>query len=218
MKQYRIVLADDHIVIRRALKKMIEEVRGLTVVGEADDGFQLLQLMKRLTADLVILDVAMPGLRGIEATRELKKMCPDLKILILSMYKDEQLVYNAISAGANGYILKDDSETELFVGIRKLNEGGIYISPHLTETLASDFVMVVRGEKHFLDDRLTIREREVVGLIAEGKTSRQIAELLFISWRTVMNHRTNIMRKLGFKKTAELVKYAIMKNYTSLSY
>lgn len=218
MKRYRIVLADDHIVIRRALKKMIEEVEGLTVVGEAGDGLQLLQLMNRLTADLVIVDVAMPGLRGIEATRELKKMHPDLKILVLSMYKDEQLVYNAISAGADGYILKDDSETELFLGIRKLSQGGIYISPHLAKNLASDFVMMVRGQKHFLDDPLTIREREVVGLIAEGKTSRQIAELLFISKRTVMNHRTNIMKKLGFKKTAELVKYAIKKNYTSPSY
>jgi DNA-binding NarL/FixJ family response regulator len=212
---YRIVLADDHTIVRRGIKKMIEEMADLTVIGEASDGQELLSLLKILDTDLVILDISMPNLRGIEATRELKRIFPGLKVLILTMYKDNELLRHAISSGADGYVLKEDSDKELYTAIEKVRQGKVYISPRFSGGLTDD-----RGETKRVIfkpalERLTKREMEVLKLIAEGKSSKEIANLLFISVRTVENHRASIMSKLDMKKTADLVKYAIHQGYIS---
>lgn len=215
MCPYHIVLADDHIMLRQGIKRMIEEVVDLKVVGEASDGLQLLNLLKKMTAHLVILDISMPNLRGIEATYELKRMSVEMKVLILTMYKDKELLYDCISAGADGYLLKEDTDTELFSAIKEIRQGGIYISPKLTGELTNDWVIACRRNLKPPFERLTTREREVLKLIAEGKSSREIADLLFISIRTAENHRANIMSKLGMRKAADLVRYAIREGYTS---
>ena len=212
---YRIVLADDHTIVRQGIKRMIEGVAGLTVIGEASDGIELLHLLKILDADLVILDISMPNLRGIEATRELKRIFPDVKVLVLTMYKDKELLHQAISSGADGYILKEDSDKELYSAIEKIRQGKICISPRLSEGLTDDLAQTRHNKFKPPLDPLTKREMEVLKLIAEGKSNKEVSNLLFISLRTAQNHRANIMSKLGIKKTAELVKYAIHHGYAS---
>ncbi len=217
MCPYRIVLADDHTMLRQGIKKIIGEGADLEVVGEASDGLQLLDLLKKLTPHMVILDISMPNLRGIEATREIKMIYPDMKVLILTMHKSKEYLYHAISSGAEGYLLKEDADTELFSAIKTIRQGGIYISPLLSEELTDDLVQTCRGNGKLPFERLTTREREVLKLIAEGKSNKEIANLLFISVRTVQCHRANIMKKLNLEKTADLVKYSIRKGYTSVT-
>lgn len=212
---YRIVLADDHTILRQGIKRMIEGVADLTVVGQASDGIELLSLLKILDTDLVILDISMPRLRGIEAIRELKKIFPNVKVLVLTMYKDKELLHQAISSGADGYVLKEDSDKELYSAIEKVRQGKIYISPRLTEGLKNDWTLTRRGIFKPVLKPLTKREMEVLRLIAEGKSNKEIANLLFISIRTVQNHRANIMNKLSIKKTADLIRYAIHQGYAS---
>ena len=215
MNPYKIVLADDHILLRKGIKQIIEASDDMKVVGEAGDGLDLLNLLKTVTADMVILDISMPNLRGVEATREIKMTHPEVKILILSMHKKKEYLYHAFSAGANGYLLKEDSDTELFSAIKTIRDGGIYVSPYLSKELTSDFINICKGTGKLPAEPLTTREREVLKLISEGKSSKEVAELLFISVRTVQHHRASIMKKLSLKKTADLVKYAIRKGYTT---
>jgi len=211
---YRIVLTDDHMILRQGIKRMIEGVADLTVVGEASDGLELLSLLKILDTDLVILDISMPRLRGIEAIREVKKIFPDVKILVLTMYKDKELLHQAISSGADGYILKENSDKELYSAIEKIRQGEIYICPGLAG-LADDLAQTRRNTFKPLLEPLTKRESEVLRLIAEGKSNKEIANLLFISIRTAQNHRFNIMNKLGIKTTVDLIRYAIHQGYAS---
>ena len=215
MGPYCIVLADDHVMIRQGLKKILSEIAALEVIGEAGNGLELLNLLNRLTPHLVILDISMPNLRGIEAIREIKGIHPDTKVLILTMHKDKEYLHQAISAGAEGYLLKEDADMELFSAIEKIRQGKIYVSPNLSEDLTDDWAQIRRGDRKPSSglEQLTVREREVLKLIAEGKSSREIADLLFISARTVERHRANMMEKLNMKKTADLVKYAIQKGY-----
>ncbi len=194
---------------------MIEESAGLRVVGEARDGNELLRLVKILDTDLVVLDISMPGLRGIEVTRELRRVVPGVKVLILTMFKDKDLLHNAIAAGADGYVLKEDSDKDLHAAIEKVRGGKVYVSPRLADESTIDLARIRRGTFKPVFEPLTRREIEILRLIAEGKSSREIADLLFISIRTVQNHRANMMKKLGVKKTADLVKYAIQRGYAS---
>ena len=215
---YRIVLADDHAMFRRGVKRIIQENKELEVIGEAGDGLQLLEIIKKSPPDMVVLDVSMPNLRGLEATREIKITSPGIKIIILTMHKDKEYLYHALSAGAEGYLLKEDADEELFSAIKTIRQGGTDISPLLAPLLADIFREGQRartGQATPTAELLTTREREIIKLIAEGKSSKEIAGLLFISTRTVQHHRANIMRKLNFRKTADLVKYAIQKGYTS---
>jgi DNA-binding NarL/FixJ family response regulator len=212
---YRIVLADDHVMFRRGIKRIVEGMADVEVVGEAGDGLELLELLKKMTPELVILDISMPNLRGLEATREVKIINPEIKVLLLTMHKDKEYLYHAFSAGAEGYLLKEDADTELFNAIEAIKKGGTYVSPLLSPQLTGLFVEKYSGEAPAPGDILTTREREVIKLIAEGKSSKEISELLFISARTVQHHRANITRKLNAKRTADLVKYAIQKGYTS---
>ena len=190
----------------------------MEVVGEVGDGLKLLDRLKKSPPDMVILDISMPNLRGIEATKEIKTTNSEVKVLILTMHNDKEYLYHAISAGADGYLLKEDADTELFSAIETIRHGGNYISPLLLVELADDLAQTYHGARFKAPfEPLTTREREVLKLIAEGRSSKEVASLLFISVRTVQHHRANIMRKLNIRKTADLVKYAIRKGYVSIS-
>jgi DNA-binding NarL/FixJ family response regulator len=209
---YQIVLVDDHSLFREGVRKILSERNDLEVVGEAGDGFELLEILKKSAPDLVILDISMPKLRGLEVIREIRTTYSDVAILILSMHKE--YLYYAINAGARGYLLKDDGLRELFRAIEQIRHGKPYISDSFSEELTEDWVDTCRGKRKIQPSEvLTDREREVVKLVAEGKKNKEIADLLYISPRTVEHHRTNILRKLNLKKTADLIRYAFDKGY-----
>jgi len=215
MAPYTIVLADDHVLVRQGLRRILAERADLEVVGESSDGLELLNLLNHVIPDMVILDIFMPNLRGIEAIHEIKRIHPDVKVLILTMHRDKEYLYLALSAGAKGYLLKEDADKELFSAIEKVRQGKTYISPFFSEEVVDDLVQIGRGDAKtiFETDPLTPREREVLKLVAEGKSSKEIANLLFISVSTVNNHRASIMEKLNLNKATDLVKYAIRKGY-----
>ena len=210
-----VLIAEDHTLIREGLRSLLSSHPDLEVIGEAGDGLELLDLVNHSDPDMIILDVSMPKLRGIEAIHEIRTMRPEVSILMLTMHKDKEYLYLALSAGAKGYLLKEDADRDLFSAIQRIRQGKTYVSPNLSEELFDDLVQIGKGEgKPFSEiDPLTTREREVVKLIAEGKSSKEIADLLSISARTVDSHRANIMEKLNLKKAADLVKYAIQKGY-----
>ncbi len=207
MGGYRIVLADDHILIRHGLRKIIESVADLEVAGEAGDGLELLELLNGTVPHMAILDISMPNLRGIDAIAGIKMKHPDVKILILSMHKE--YLSQALSAGADGYLLKEDADSELFSAIEHIRKGKIYLSPRLREFVGER----IGGSLEPLSEPLSTRERDVLKLIAGGKSNKEIAETLFISIRTVESHRASIMGKLGLKNAADLIKYAMQRGY-----
>ena len=215
MGSYHILLVDDHVMFRQGLKRILEERSDLEVVGEVNCGLELLKLLEKLVPDLIILDISMPNLRGLEVIHEIKMSHPNVKILVLTMHKDKAYLHQAVTAGAEGYLLKEDADSELFSAIDRVRQGRIYISPKLSEELTEDWIKISRGDQKpsFEPEKLTTRERQVLKLIAEGKSSKEIGDLLFISPRTVEHHRASIMDKLKLKKTADLVKYAIQKGY-----
>ena len=215
MTDYTIVLADDHAILRQGIRVIIESVPGLKIIGEAGDGNQLLSLLKKKSPDLVILDISMPGLRGIEAAREIRTAYPGVHMLILSMHKGEEFLSQALEAGASGYLVKDDTSEELLQAIDRIRGGHTYLSASLVQSLSTDILDICRGGGKVPPDPLSNRERQVLKLIAEGHTDRQIGDLLFISCRTVQRHRYNLRTKLNLKSTADLVKYAISKGYIS---
>jgi DNA-binding NarL/FixJ family response regulator len=215
MKQpYRVILADDHNLVRSGLRKILEEKADLEVASEVGDGLELLSALKKINPDLIILDVSMPNLRGIEAIPEIRHVRPTVKVLMLTMHREVEYLYQAISAGADGYLLKDDAERELFSAIDNIRSGKIYISPGLKDQSMQNWARLRRGEDGVdRGDNLTVRQREILKMIAEGKSNKEIGDLLFISVRTVERHRANMMSRLNIKKTAELVKYALRKRY-----
>lgn len=214
---YRIILAEDHVLVRQGIGKIIEDIGDLKVVGEVRDGLQLLKLLRELPVEMVILDISIPGLSGIEATKEVKKGFPGVKVLILTMHKKREYLNDAIAAGADGYLLKEDAARELISAIDTIRHGGFYISPLLANEMANLYVQSQRAvqARTLTESPLTPREIEVIKLIAEGKSSKEIAELLYLSFRTIQNHRTKIMKKLNLRKSADLIKYAIQKGYVT---
>jgi DNA-binding NarL/FixJ family response regulator len=209
MESYRIVLADDHALFRHGMRKIINDVPGMEVIGEANDGIELLEMLRELTPDLVVLDISMPNLRGIEVAREIRSLYPRTKVLILTMHKNKEYLYHAIASGANGYLLKEDSDEELLLAIEMIFKGGTYVTRKLTGTMAQDLTRAISGKYPLSSNSLTRREREVLKFVVKAKTNAEIADILSISTRTVENHRANIMKKLNVKKTAELVRYAV---------
>ena len=201
----RIVLADDHALVRQGLSLILEAQPDMQIVGQAGNGHEAVELAQKLKPDVVIMDVAMPGLNGIEATRRLAEALPRTRVLALSMHKDSVYVREILRAGARGYLLKDSGDADLIAAVRAIAKGEGYISPAVSEAVLSDY------RKHVTDplDLLTTREREVLQLIAEGKTNKEIATDLNLSVYTIEAHRGRIMEKLNLHSTGELVRFAL---------
>jgi len=203
-----IVLADDHVMFRQGVKRIIEETPGLEVVGEANDGLELLSLLKAHLPDLVLLDISMPHLRGLEAIREIKKLYPRVKVIFLTMHRSREFLHQALQTGTDGFLLKEDADFELLRAIQTVMGGKKFISSLLSSEMA-DLAL----QNHSADpDPLSPREKTIVKLLAEGKTPKEIADLLYISIFTVRRHRDNIMRKLNLKRMADLIRYAISRD------
>ena len=203
----RILIGDDHGVMRAGLRAMLEGEPSIEVVGEAADGEAVMYLAGELLPDIVLLDIGMPGLDGIEVTRRLSKLLPQIQVLILTVYEDESLLREAIRAGASGYVVKRAAEEELIAAIQAVSRGDMYIHPALTRLLVKDLSPSINPKKGALET-LTPRESEVMGYIVRGYTNRQIAETLFISMRTVEGHRASLLGKLGLKNRVELVAFS----------
>lgn len=213
MKEYTIILADDHVMMREGIKHLIGTVDGVRVIGETGDGLNLLKMMKKKRPNMVVLDITMPGLRGIEATREINKLYPEIDVLILSMHKRQEFLSLALASGAKGYLLKEDSGKELLQAIDQIRKGETYLSRKLANEYPSAIISICRGNHGPDAEPLTHRERQVLQLIAEGHTDRQISDRLCISVRTAHRHHANIRAKLNLKRTADLVRYAIAHGY-----
>ncbi len=201
----RVVIADDHGIVRSGIRLLLEKQPDIKVVAEAADGVEARDIVIRERPDLAILDVKMPGLTGLQATREIKAQAPEVSILILSMHDDERYLFEALKAGASGYVLKSQADTDLLSAIRSVERGEPFLSPTAQQALIRD--VLERGAE--TESELTPREEEIVKLVAEANTSREIAEMLHLSEKTVENHRANAMKKLGMRDRVELVRYAI---------
>ncbi|HZG67246.1 MAG TPA: response regulator transcription factor [Herpetosiphonaceae bacterium] len=208
MNDVRILLADDHAMLRDGVRMVLEAHPGFEVVGTADNGAEAVALAHSLQPDIAVLDVAMPELNGLDATREIRACCPETEIVILSMHEGEDYLREALRAGAAGYVLKRAAAKELVGAIQAVQRGESYLDPALTRTLISDYVRKV-DRTDLPADALTERELEVLKLVAEGFTNRQIAARLDISIKTVQSHRANLMDKLDLHDRTELVRYAI---------
>jgi two-component system response regulator NreC len=204
----RILIVDDHGVLRAGLRSLLNAEPDLQVVGEAADGRTGLRLAAELSPDLVLMDISMPGMSGIQVTRQLKETLPGTRVLILTLHEDESLLREAIRAGASGYILKQAVEAELISAIRAVGRGDLYIHPAMTRALLKDVSPLLASEENPTEP-LSPRELEVLRLVAQGHTNRQVAEKLHLSVRTVESHRANLMNKLGLSSPAQLVRYAI---------
>jgi DNA-binding NarL/FixJ family response regulator len=208
----RIVLADDHGIVRRGLHYLLERAPGMEVVGEAADGRQAVKICEETNPDVVVMDIAMPNLNGIEATAQIVKRNPAIGVIILSMHSDETYIVRALSAGAKGYLLKDSAEADLILAVQSVSEGRPFFSPSIAQALLEDYMR--RLQQQNLQDSyglLTDREKEVLQLLAEGKSNKEVATLLDLSPYTVETHRANLMQKLNLHNTAEIVLYAVRK-------
>ncbi len=205
----RILLADDHVVVRHGLKLVLDAEPDLAVVSEAGDGAEAVERALAEDIDLAILDVTMPRLTGIQAARELSKRKPELRVLILSMHDNERYFFEALRAGASGYVLKSVADRDLVEACRATMRGEPFLYPEAVKALIRDHLERAKEGEGFRDDPLSPRESEIVKLIAEGQTSREIAELLVISEKTVERHRANVLEKLGMRDRVELTRYAI---------
>ena len=207
-----VLIADDHGIVRTGLRLLFERLPDTLVIGEAVDGRQAVALAKQLRPDVVIMDVGMPVLNGLEATAQIVKDNPSVGVIMLSMHADESYVLKALDAGAKGYLLKDNADEDLEEAVRAVTAGKPYFSPSITQILMEDSVQAMR-DRGVRDsfDLLTEREREVLQLLAEGRSNKEAAGVLKLSPYTVETHRTNLMQKLGLHNTAEIVLYAVRK-------
>lgn len=212
----RIIIADDHAIVRNGLRSLIEHELDMEVIAEADNGRDAVRTALKLAPDVVIMDIAMPDLNGIEATRQIITALPRIKIIALSMHADKRYVMEMLKAGASGYILKDNAYEELARAIRTALKNHTYLSPQVTETVIGDYVQLALAANGSAFSLLSAREREVLQLLAEGNSTAQIGDRLFISEKTVETYRQNIREKLDIRSVAELTKYAIREGLTSL--
>ena len=212
MEKIRILIADDHPLVRSGLIKLLESYKEFATVGEASDGDQAITMTMELKPDVVVIDLSMPKVSGIEATRMIRKQSPETKVLVLTMHDNEEYVFQILRSGAGGYILKNSSKDELAAAIRAVAKGEKFFSPRVSEIMVQGYLRKAEHREVASldpDEKLTKREIEVLSYIAEGLNNQQIADKLFISPRTVDTHRTNIMQKLDIHDAAKLVLYAI---------
>jgi len=212
MNGIKVVLVDDHTIVRKGLRSLLDAEADMDVIGEAGDGKEAIELVGQLKPHIVVMDIGMPVLNGLEATRRIIKKHPDTRVLILTMHTNEEYVFEILQAGASGYIIKKAAPTELVAAIRAVKQGESFLSPSITRKVIDEYLQragEVKREDAF--DLLTDREREVLQLIAEGLSTREIAEKLFISTKTVETHRMHLMEKLDLHGTADLTRYAIRK-------
>ena len=208
MTRLRVLLADDHTLVRAGLRKLLESMPEVEVVGEADDGLALLQRAQELQPNLVLMDIAMPGLNGLETTARLTKALPDVRVVILSMHQNEEYVRQALRNGAVAYLLKDAAPLELELALKAVLRGETYLSPAVSRGVVSDYVQRLRADEQ-PGDALTPRQREVLQLVAEGHSTKEIARRLDLSVKTVDTHRSQLMKQLDIHEVAGLVRYAM---------
>ena len=214
MNTTRVLLADDHTLVRAGLRKLLESIPGMEVVGEAGDGLALLELAEKLQPKVVLMDIAMPGLNGLEATARITKSWPDIRVLILSMHQSAEYVRQALRHGAVAYLLKDAAPLELEWALAAVLRGETYLSPAVSKGVVSDYVHRFRSDEP-AQAALTPRQREVLQLIAEGQSTKEIARRLDLSVKTVETHRTQLMKQLDIHEVAGLVRYAIREGLIS---
>lgn len=212
----RILIADDHTLLRNGICALLESEQDMVVVGEASDGREAVRFASQLKPNVVLMDIAMPLLNGLEATRQIKREHPGVNILVLTMYDNEEYFREMLEVGASGYIIKRAAATELVSAIRAVYNGEAVLSPAITRLLLEDYLNHDLHNEKDDPNALSSREREVLQLIAEGKTSREIAEILNLSVKTVQSHRTSLMQKLDLHDRGELIKYAIQKKIIEL--
>ncbi|MCK4420589.1 response regulator transcription factor [candidate division WOR-3 bacterium] len=212
----KILIADEHKIFREGLSTLIEKEMDMEVVGEAGNGREAIKLAQELSPDIILMDITMPELNGIEATRKIISKYPGIKVIALSFHSDRRFVLGMIDAGACGYLLKECAFEELVRAIHTVIRNKTYLSPGISDILVEEYVNKSKKEKHPVFSKLTSREREILQLIAEGKGTKEIARELYISVKTVETHRRNIKGKLGTKSIAEMTKYAIREGITSL--
>jgi DNA-binding NarL/FixJ family response regulator len=212
----RVLLADDHGIVRRGLHYLLERSPGFEVIGEAGDGREAVRLAEELNPDVIVMDIAMPNLNGIDATAQIVRRRPETGVIILSMHSDETYLVRALSAGAKGYLLKDSAEADLIRAVQAVSQGRPFFSPAIAQTLLEDYMRRLQ-QQNLKDsyDLLTDREKEVLQLLAEGKSNKEVASLLSLSLYTVETHRSNLMQKLNLHSTAEIVLYAVRKKIIS---
>lgn len=208
MDKIKVLVVDDHAIMRDGIRALLALQEDIEIVGEAAEGREAIKKTEELAPDVIIMDIAMPGLDGLEATRRIIKKHPTVKVLILTQHDKREYILSSIKAGATGYVPKRAVGSELLSAIRAVHRGDSFLSPYAAKALVDHYRQQTEAEPY---DRLTAREREILKLIAEGHTSREIASLLFISLKTVLGHRAKIMEKLGIHNSTELIKYAIRK-------
>lgn len=216
MKKIRILLADDHRLFREGLRTILEQLSEFEIVGEANDGHEALAMAGKLTPDIILLDISMPNLNGIEAARRITDVSPMTRVIILSMHLDQRYVAESLKAGARGYILKDSAVEELTTAIRNVINGEIFLGNRVTGVVVSDYVGLAKGKPASAFSILSGREVEVLQLIAEGRSTKEIASDLKVSVKTIETHRKQIMDKLDIHSVAELTRYAIREGIISL--
>jgi two-component system response regulator NreC len=216
-KRIRVLLAEDHTIVRQGIAALLGTESDMEVVGEASNGLEAIALAKRLSPDVIIMDIGMRQLNGLEATREIKKLFPSMKILVLTMYDNEEWIFQILRAGASGYLIKDSAMTDLTSALRAVYQGDSYLSPSISKMVIEEYIRKAEsGEKKGVENLLSGREREILQLIAEGNSIPQISNLLCISKKTVEAHKTHIMEKLNIHDKVGLIKYAIRSGLTKL--
>ena len=212
----KILLADDHKIIRDGLRALLEKESDMEVVGEAQDGITTVRLAKKFLPNIVIMDIGMPDMNGIDATRQIISETQGVKVIALSMHSDRRFVLQMLKAGASGYLLKDSAFEELASAIKTVMAGQPYLSPKITDVVIKEYIVSLPKNEESVFTKITTREREVLQLLAEGKATKQIAAFLNVSVKTIETHRQQIMEKLDIHSVAELTKYAIREGLTSL--
>jgi len=209
VKPYKIIIADDHMLIRQGIKSIIRQDASMMVIGEAGDGRELLALLRKKRPDMIILDIHMPEINGLEAVEIIAERYPHIRILILTMYDNCQFFFNAISSGAHGYLMKDDSDLELLNAIRVVKDNRTYVTPQLASEVTDEMISAYRDRKNLPIVQLTSREKQVLRLVVKGHTSKQMADMLCLSPRTIDHHRAKLLKKFKMKNTVDLVNHVL---------